>query len=56
MMNVFNGVMTGVLLVLFIGIWVWAWSSRNRQKFDEMAHLPLQDDEAIEEIGEAKND
>lgn len=53
-MNVFNGVMTGVLLVLFIGIWVWAWSGRNRQKFDEMAKLPLQD--ANDDTGAMKND
>lgn len=53
-MNVVNGVMTGVLLVLFIGIWVWAWSGRNRKNFDEMANLPLQD--VNEESGVANND
>ena len=33
-------------LVLFIGIWVWAWSARQRQAFDEAAHLPFLDDDA----------
>ncbi len=43
MMTTINGVMTGVLLVLFVGIWIWAWSSRNKKSFDEMSKLPLED-------------
>ncbi len=42
MISIFNGVMTGVLIVIFLGIWVWAWSSRNKSKFDYMAQLPLE--------------
>ena len=44
MMATVNGVMTGILLVLFVGIWIWAWSGRNKQKFDEMSRLPLEGD------------
>ncbi len=43
MMGIVNGIMTAVLLVLFVGIWIWAWSKRNKATFDEMANLPLQD-------------
>ncbi len=50
MMTSFNGIMTGVLLVLFIAIWVWAWSGKNREKFDRMAHMPLEDNEEQSEI------
>ena len=50
MMAVINGVLTLVLLILFIGIWAWAWSSHNREKFDEMAHLPLQNGDSGREV------
>lgn len=42
-MDTFNGVMTGVLIILFLGICAWAYSSRNKKKFEEMANLPLED-------------
>ena len=50
MMAIVNGVLTLVLLILFIGIWAWAWSSHNREKFDEMAHLPLQNSDSGREV------
>lgn len=43
MITLINGIMTAVLLILFVGIWIWAWSSKNRKKFDLMAKLPLED-------------
>jgi cytochrome c oxidase cbb3-type subunit 4 len=43
MIGLINGILTGVLLVLFVGIWIWAWSSKNKQQFDQMAQLPLED-------------
>ena len=43
MMNTINGLMTGLLLIIFIGIWIWAWSSRNKDVFDSMSRLPLED-------------
>ncbi|MBY4595479.1 cbb3-type cytochrome c oxidase subunit 3 [Ottowia caeni] len=30
--------------VVFLGIVVWAWSSRNKQRFDEAAQLPFEQD------------
>ena len=53
MMTTINGIMTAILIVLFIGIWVWAWSSKNKDKFDKMARLPL---EEFPEREENKND
>jgi cytochrome c oxidase cbb3-type subunit 4 len=38
------GVITAVLLVVFIGVVVWAYSAKRRRAFDEAARLPLQDD------------
>ena len=43
-MGTINGLITAVLLVLFIAIWVWAWSSRNADKFDRMSRLPLEEE------------
>jgi cytochrome c oxidase cbb3-type subunit 4 len=41
-----SGVMTAVLMLVFIGIAVWAWSSKRRQGFDAAARLPLEEDTA----------
>jgi cytochrome c oxidase cbb3-type subunit 4 len=41
-----SGVMTAVLMLVFIGIAVWAWSGKRRQGFDAAARLPLEEDPA----------
>jgi cytochrome c oxidase cbb3-type subunit IV len=41
-----SGIITAVLLVLFIGGWIWAWSPRRKADFDAAARLPLADEEA----------
>ena len=43
--NTFRGIVTGVLLVLFISLVVWAWSKSRRPDFDAAARLPLEDEE-----------
>ena len=40
-----NGLLTLLLIILFLGICVWAWSSKNKTKFDRMANLPLDENE-----------
>lgn len=39
-----RAVLTVVMLLLFIGIVVWAYSSRQRNRFDAAAQLPLEDE------------
>jgi cytochrome c oxidase cbb3-type subunit IV len=39
-----SGLVTAVLLVLFLAGWLWAWSGRRRADFDAAARLPLQDE------------
>lgn len=39
-----SGIVTVVLLVLFLAGWAWAWSPRRKKTFDEAARLPLEDD------------
>jgi cytochrome c oxidase cbb3-type subunit IV len=38
------GIITGVLLVLFVAGWIWAWRPARREEFDAAARLPLTDD------------
>ena len=38
------GIVTVVLLVLFLAGWAGAWSPRRKKTFDEAAQLPLEDD------------
>jgi cytochrome c oxidase cbb3-type subunit 4 len=38
------GLVTGVLMLIFIGIVVWAWSKRSARAFEEAARLPLEED------------
>jgi cytochrome c oxidase cbb3-type subunit 4 len=41
--DTFRGLVTGVLLVLFIWLVAWAWSKARRPEFDAAARLPLED-------------
>ena len=38
-----SGIVTAVLLLVFVVGWAWAWSPRRRQVFEEAARLPLDD-------------
>lgn len=40
----FNGILTALLLLMFLGIWAWSWSSKRKPDFERMANLPLEDD------------
>ena len=43
MSGLISGILTALLIIIFIGIWAWAWSSKNKEIFDSMAQLPLED-------------
>jgi cytochrome c oxidase cbb3-type subunit 4 len=38
------GLITLLLMLLFVGITVWAWSSRRRKTYDKAARMPLEED------------
>ena len=42
--NDLRSIVTLVSLLTFLGIVAWAWSRRNRERFDEAARLPFQDE------------
>ncbi len=39
------GIITLILLVLFIGGWIWIWNPSHRAELDAAARIPLEDDE-----------
>jgi len=39
-----RGVATLLAMLGFIGVCLWAYSRRQRQRFDEAARLPLEDE------------
>ena len=41
-----SGLVSGVLLLAFLGIAVWAWSARTQARFADAAQLPLRDEPA----------
>lgn len=43
-MGTMRGLITAVLLVLFVGLFAWTWSRKRKKDFDEASNLPLQDD------------
>lgn len=42
--GVIRGLITAILIILFVGIWAWSWSRKRRKDFDAAAQLPLDDD------------
>jgi cytochrome c oxidase cbb3-type subunit 4 len=40
-----SGVVTAILIVLFVGVCIWAYSSRRKARFDAAARMPLEDDQ-----------
>lgn len=42
------GLITLLLLLIFLGIVVWAYSGKRKKGFDEAARLPLEDDKPVE--------
>jgi len=37
------GIVTTVLLVLFLAGWAWVWSPRRRQEFDAASRLAIEE-------------
>ena len=42
--DTFRGIVTAVLLALFVWLVVWAWSKARRPDFEAAARLPLEED------------
>ena len=46
-MGTFRGVVTAVLLGLFVWLVVWAWSKARKPAFDAAARLALEEDDTV---------
>ncbi len=42
--NDLRSIVTLVSFLTFLGIVAWAWSKRNKDRFEEAAQLPFQDE------------
>jgi cytochrome c oxidase cbb3-type subunit 4 len=42
--DTFRGIVTAVLLGLFVWLVVWAWGKGRKPAFDKAARLPLEED------------
>jgi cytochrome c oxidase cbb3-type subunit 4 len=42
-----SGIITAVLMLLFIGGSVWVWRPERKTEFDAAAQLPLAEDEEV---------
>lgn len=49
--NDFRGVLTAVMLLLFVALCGWLWLGRSKADFDDAASLPLADDERSDANG-----
>ncbi len=43
--NLFRGIETALLLVLFIGLVIWVYSKKRKSSFDEAAQMPLNEED-----------
>jgi len=39
-----RGLMAGVLLAMFVGLWIWAFAAKRRAWFESASRLPLEED------------
>ena len=44
-MGLFRGLVTALLLVLFVGLWFRSWSKKRKDEYDALANMPLEDDQ-----------
>lgn len=56
MIESLNGLLTLILLIIFLWICIWAWSARNKDNFEKMAKLPLEEDSTDNNNEYAEND
>ena len=40
------GVITVIVMLIFVGIWIWAWRPRHARTFERLAQIPMEDVEA----------
>ncbi len=49
-----QGILTIIVMLVFVGIFAWAYSSRQKDNFDEAANLVFSDEDEDKDSGEQK--
>ena len=44
-MSAILSIWTVIVAILFTGIVIWAWSAKNKERFEEAARIPLEDED-----------
>jgi cytochrome c oxidase cbb3-type subunit IV len=47
--GIVQGLMAGILLLMFLGLWMWVYSGRRRAGYDSASQLPLEEDHVQDE-------
>jgi cytochrome c oxidase cbb3-type subunit 4 len=48
--NIIRGLLTALLIIIFIALYFWAFSKKRKAGFDEAANLPFVGDDSDETI------
>ena len=51
-----SGIVTAILIVLFVCVCVWAYSARRRPQFDAAARIPLEEGDAQVDAAPSKGE
>ena len=43
--GIVRGLMAGILLMMFVGLWIWVFGAKQRGTFESASRLPLEEDE-----------
>lgn len=43
-MNIFRGIMTLIIMLLFIGLCIWVYSKKRKPMYEDAARMALDDD------------
>lgn len=43
--GIVRGLMAGVLLAMFVGLWIWVYGAKRRGPFESASRIPLEEDE-----------
>ena len=43
--GILRGLMAGILLAMFVGLWIWVYGAKRRGFFESASRLPLEEDE-----------
>ncbi len=44
-MGLFRGLLTVIVMALFLGLWFWSWSKKRDAEFEAASRVPLEDDD-----------